>query len=155
MEGTAWSSELTSEYLLGSLLPWLCWCQIEPTIHFAVWVCTSWSACEGCMNISSNHTLVSQISLFFFPFFLFPSLFFIIYYKFWTQIWVGSQLRYWHGKHRYLSAAKLRAEHNYYKILFSHINYYLQFAMSSSYKKEWCWECIGDVKYIILCLFSS
>ena len=37
----------------------------------------------------------------------------------------SGQLRY-HGKHRYLSTAELRAEHNYYKILFSHINYYLQ-----------------------------
>ena len=90
LEGTRWSSELASEYLLGSLLLWLCWCQIEPTIHFAVWVCTSWPACEGCLNISSNHTLVSQIPLFFFPVFLFPSLFFIIYFKFWTQVWVGS-----------------------------------------------------------------
>ena len=29
----------------------------------------------------------------------------------------------YHGKHRYLSTAELHARHNYYKILFSHINY--------------------------------
>ena len=34
------------------------------------------------------------------------------------------QLRY-HGKHRYLSTAELHARYNYYKILFSHINYSL------------------------------
>ena len=38
----------------------------------------------------------------------------------------SGQLRY-HGKHRYLSTAELRAEYNYYKILLSHINYYMQF----------------------------
>jgi len=32
------------------------------------------------------------------------------------------QLRY-HGKHHYLSTAELHARHNYYKILFFHINY--------------------------------
>jgi len=31
----------------------------------------------------------------------------------------------YHGKHRYLSTAELHARHNYYKILFSHINYSL------------------------------
>jgi len=78
--------------LLASLLRWLCWCQIEPTIHFAIWVHTSCPAHEGCLDISSNHTLVSQIPPFFFPFFFLPSLFFIIYFKFWTQVWVGSRL---------------------------------------------------------------
>jgi hypothetical protein len=34
------------------------------------------------------------------------------------------QLRY-HGKHRYLTTAELYAGHNYYKILFSHVNYLL------------------------------
>jgi len=29
----------------------------------------------------------------------------------------------YHGKHCYLSTAKLHDGHNYYKILFSHINY--------------------------------
>ena len=38
----------------------------------------------------------------------------------------SGQLRY-QGKHHYLSAAELHAGLNYYKIPFSHINYYLQF----------------------------
>ena len=40
-----------------------------------------------------------------------------------------------HGKHCSLSTAELCAGHNYYKIPFSHINYYLQ-SMSSPYQKE-------------------
>ena len=44
----------------------------------------------------------------------------------------SGQLRY-HGKHRYLSTAELRAGHNYYKIQFSHINYYLQLVINYRY----------------------
>ena len=40
-----------------------------------------------------------------------------------------------HGKHCSLSTTELRAGYNYYKIPFSHINYYLQ-SMSSSCQKE-------------------
>ena len=48
----------------------------------------------------------------------------------------GSGQLCYHGKHRYLSTAELRAGHNYYKILFSHINYYLQFQCQAPIKKN-------------------
>jgi len=39
------------------------------------------------------------------------------------QLATGSDQLCYHGKHCYLSTAKFHARHNYYKILFSHINY--------------------------------
>ena len=49
-----------------------------------------------------------------------------VFWRLYITMATGSGQLHYHGKHRYLSTAELRAEHNYYKILFSHINYYLQ-----------------------------
>lgn len=71
--------------------------------------------------------------------------------KSWNMATGSGQLCF-HSKNHYLFPAELHAKHNYYKIWFSHVNYYLHLINIKPLSKR---MCIGAASVLLCFTFST